>query len=73
MPMIDMAATGQRIKELRIQAGLSVSDLQSIFGFGTPNAIYRWIAGTALPTVDNLVILAHVLHVTIDEIIVCAA
>lgn len=70
MPVIDMVATGQNINRLRQQAGLSVRDLQNIFGFATPQAIYKWQHGVALPTVDNLVILASVLQVRIDDILV---
>jgi transcriptional regulator with XRE-family HTH domain len=47
-----------------------VRDLQDIFGFATPQAIYKWQRGTAMPTVDNLVVLAAVLEVSMDAIIV---
>ena len=70
MPTIDMEKTGQNIENLRKRAGLSVKDLQDVFGFGTPQAIYKWQHGTALPTIDNLVVLANVLGVKIDDILV---
>ena len=56
--------------KLRKAAGLSVREMQNIFGFMTPQAIYKWQHGTAMPTIDNLVVLAAVLDVTIDEILV---
>ena len=49
---------------------MSVREMQNIFGFTTPQAIYKWQHGTAMPTIDNLVVLAAVLDVTIDEILV---
>ena len=70
IPTIDMVKTGQNIIFLRMQAGLSVKDLQDIFGFATPQAIYKWQHGAAVPTVDNLVVLAMVLNVRVDDIIV---
>ena len=70
MPVIDMIRTGQNIGRLRKQAGLSVRDLQDIFGFATPQAIYKWQQGAALPTLDNLVVLAAVLQVRMDDILV---
>ncbi|MDO5138168.1 MAG: helix-turn-helix transcriptional regulator [Oscillospiraceae bacterium] len=70
LPAVNMAATGKRIELLRKSAGISVRQLQEIFGFGTPQAVYKWQRGDALPTVDNLVILAAVLGVKIDEILV---
>ncbi|MGN0298483.1 MAG: helix-turn-helix domain-containing protein [Lachnospiraceae bacterium] len=69
-PTINMEATGQNIIKLRKKAGLSVKDLQTIFGFSTPQAIYKWQQGCALPTIDNLVILALIFHVSIEEILV---
>ena len=70
LPVIDMVRTGQNIGRLRKQAGLSVRDLQDIFGFATPQAIYKWQQGVALPTIDNLVVLAAVLQVRMDDILV---
>ena len=70
LPVIDMVRTGQNIGRLRKQAGLSVRDLEDIFGFATPQAIYKWQHGAALPTLDNLVVLAAVLQVRLDDILV---
>ena len=70
LPSIDLAATGIRITQLRQQTGLSVRDLQEVFGFNTPQAIYRWQRGLTLPTVDNLVVLAAVFGTTLDAIVV---
>ena len=42
------------------------SDL-NIFGFATPQAIYKWQQGAALPSIDNLVVLAAVLQVSLDD------
>lgn len=70
IPTIDLGLTGANIIRLRKAAGLSVHDLQIAFGFNSPQAIYKWQNGTALPTVDNLVALAAPLHVGLDDILV---
>ena len=70
IPVIDLVQTGANIVKLRKNAGLSVQDLQQVFGFNSPQAIYKWQNGTALPTVDNLVILAALLHVRVDDILI---
>ena len=70
IPVIDLTATGINIVRLRINAGLTVKDIQDIFGFSTPQAIYKWQRGTALPTVDNLVVLAAVFGVRIEDILI---
>ena len=72
-PTINLVATGQNIVRLRKAAGLSVKDLQDIFGFATPQAIYKWQKGTAMPTIDNLVVLAMVFRVKMDDIIIVDA
>ena len=72
IPMIDMVRTGQNINRLRKSAGVSVKDLQEVFGFNSPQAIYKWQHGTTLPTIDNMVVLARVLGVRIDDILVLA-
>lgn len=69
-PVIDMTATGVNIAVMREQAGLSVRDLQQIFGFSTPQAIYKWQHGACLPTLDNIAVLSAVLHVPIEKILI---
>ena len=70
IPVIDMTATGINITRLRINAGLTVRELQMIFGFSTPQAIYKWQHGDALPTLDNMVVLAAVFGVRMDDILI---
>ena len=70
IPTIDMAATGMNITRLRKNAGMAAKDLQKVFGFTTPQAIYKWQRGDAMPTLDNIVILAAVFGVTVDDIII---
>ncbi|MBF1010528.1 MAG: helix-turn-helix transcriptional regulator [Lachnoanaerobaculum sp.] len=69
-PTIDLVATGKNIIKLREESGLSVRDLQNIFGFATPQAIYKWQHGTALPTIDNLIVLSAIFKVSMEEIII---
>ena len=71
IPTIDLRKTGENITRLRKRSGLSVRQLQEILGFSAPQAIYKWQCGMSLPTVDNLIILSSVFHVSIDEILIC--
>lgn len=70
VPVIDLKATGQNIKKIRQASGVSVRDLQMVLGFTNPQAIYKWQNGDSMPSLDNLVILASVLGVSMDDIIV---
>ena len=72
IPSIDMIKTGENIDRLRKKNGLSVKQLQDLFGFSTPQAIYKWQHGTALPSVDNLVALSAIFQVSVEEILVLA-
>jgi transcriptional regulator with XRE-family HTH domain len=67
--MVDMRQTGQNIMILRQQRGISVRELQSMLGFATPQAIYKWQHGATLPTVDNLVALSSIFEVPVEAIL----
>lgn len=70
VPVVNMRATGQNIARLREDHGFSVKDLQKIFGFSTPQAIYKWQQGSSMPTIDNILILASVFQVRVDDILI---
>lgn len=72
MPVIDIKATGEKINELRDAAGITVKDIQLIMGFSSPYPIYKWIHGKNLPAIDNLVILATLFGVKMDDIVIVA-
>lgn len=46
-PVIDLVATGNNIRRLRVERGLSVKDLQRYFGFEEPRAVYKWQKGVS--------------------------
>ena len=52
---IQQKETGKQIKKL---------------GFENPQAIYKWISGRSLPSLDNFVILSRLLHTSIEDILV---
>ena len=68
--MLDLEATGTKIKKLMKQRGITPRQLQIILDFPYVQTIYNWFAAKNLPTLDNLVVLAQVLGVTMDDIIV---
>lgn len=68
VPIIDMESTGKTIKRLRKERGLSACDIYKPLGI-TNQALWRWETGTSLPTIDNLVALASVLNVKVDDIL----
>ena len=68
--MLDLEATGAKIKTIMKLRGVTPRQLQLIMDFPYVQTIYNWFAGKNMPTLDNLVVLAQILDVTMDEIIV---
>ena len=62
--------TGKQIKKLLVENGYTVRDVQGAMGFENPQAIYKWISGRSLPSLDNFVILSRLLHTSIEDILV---
>ena len=67
---IQQQATGNRIRELLLENGYSVKDIQEVMGFENPQAVYKWISGRSLPNLDNFLILSRILHTSIEDILV---
>ena len=67
---IQQQATGNRIRELLRENGYTVKDIQEAMGFENPQAIYKWISGRSLPSIDNFLILSKVVHTSIEDILV---
>lgn len=68
-PVIDLESTGLQIKKLRKISGFSVRDLQTIFGFEYPQAVYAWEQGKNIPSIDNLLVLSQLFGVPVEEIV----
>ena len=69
-PVLDLEATGAKIKTIMKLRGVTPRQLQLIMDFPYVQTIYNWFSGKNMPTLDNLVVLAQILDVTMDEIIV---
>ncbi|MBR4457007.1 MAG: helix-turn-helix transcriptional regulator [Solobacterium sp.] len=69
-PVIDMKKTGANIKYLREQNGMSVRQLQEVFGFSSPQSIYKWQWGDTLPDLPNLLLMANLWGVSVEQILV---
>ena len=62
--------TGKRIRKLLLEQGYTIREIQGAFGFENPQAIYKWLSGKSLPSIDNFIILSRLLHTTIEDILV---
>ena len=68
-PVIDKVKTGQQIRRLMDIRGLSVTDIQQYLGLSTLQAVYHWLNGRSLPTIDNIYALSDLFRVPMDAII----
>ena len=68
---IDVAKTKIRIKMLRIESGYDMNFLEKHFGL-SHQALYKWeqLSNATLPSLDNLVALAELYGVSLDDIII---
>ena len=67
---IQQKETGSRIKSLLRESGYTVRDIQNAMGFENPLAVYKWISGKCLPSLDNFLILSRLLNISIEDILV---
>ena len=70
MVTINVAATGANIKKMMKTRNIKVKDVQAVCGFGTPQAIFKWMRGDCMPTIDNMIIIADMFNCKVDDIVV---
>jgi len=72
IPVIDVPATSKNLKNLRESHNFTVAQVQKLLGMENPQSIYSWenSENKYLPRLDNLVFLAKLYEVSIDELLV---
>lgn len=67
---IQQQETGENIRRLLKSNGYTVKDIQEVMGFENPQAVYKWLSGKSLPSLENLLILSKLLNISIENILV---
>ena len=70
---IQQQETGENIRRLLKTNGYTVKDVQEVMGFENPQAVYKWLSGKSLPSLENLLILSKLLNIGIENILVIDA
>lgn len=70
MYRISKAETGMRIRKLMLKRGITVREVQEAMDLESPQSVYKWINGKAIPTIENLFVLGKMLNVPIEAIVV---
>jgi len=68
-PVLNMEEVGNRIKKLRKEKNLKVTDISDRMGFESPQAVYKWQRGECLPEIMNLIVLSQMLGTTVEGIV----
>lgn len=69
-PLIDMKATGKKIRALMNEQGITPAEIQNVCALSSLQAVYKWFAGKSVPSIDNLGIISNLLNTPIDDLVV---
>ena len=69
MYRISKAETGKRIRRLMHEKGVTVREIQEELDLESPQAVYKWLNGHALPSMENLLILSKLLRIPMESVI----
>lgn len=67
---ISKKQTGMQIRQMMIDRGITVTQIQNWLEIDSCQAVYKWLHGVNLPSVSHLNGLSQILDVKIDEILV---
>ena len=66
---IDPIKTGEKIKASIVRSNIQIKELAKMMSV-SKQAVYKWICGESLPSLENVVLLSSILNVPLDELIV---
>ena len=69
IPLIDREKTGQQIKKMMEERGITVLEVQKYLCLGCVQSIYHWFHGKSLPSLDNLYALSELMQVPMDALV----
>lgn len=69
-PVLDMAGTGKRIRELCHSKGISVKEIQEKLYISSFQSVYAWFSGRTMPKLENMYQLSLLLEVCMEDMLV---
>lgn len=66
---ISKKGTGKNIRKLLAEKEITVREIQEEMELDSPQAVYKWLNGKALPSLENLMTLGDILNVSMEEIL----
>lgn len=67
---LDMIMSGQILRNMISKHGYTIKEIQKKLNLSCPQPIYRWMSGKAMPTLDNLYMLSHMLGTHMEDLLV---
>ena len=67
--VINQEETCKRIVALRKERGISPNEIAKALNV-SPQAVNKWMLGSCLPSLDNLIVLADLFGLTINDLLV---
>ena len=68
--VVDTRATGQNIRKLCKNSGMTVEQFRDAVGIESLQACYKWYRGDSLPSIDHLVTMEDIFGMSMSQIIV---
>lgn len=66
---ISKKKTGERLRKLMKMNEMSVRELQEELNVDSPQAVYKWINGKTIPSLENLLMLSRLFGVPIEGLL----
>lgn len=66
---LDATATGQGMRRLLLEQNMTVAQLSQMMGISS-QAIYHWLEGTQMPTLENLYRFSMIMNVDMDYLLI---
>lgn len=68
--VVDLVATGAKIKDFRTKKGITATKLAEMLGLSGKISVHKWESGENAPTIDHLVVMSKIFNCKIDDIVV---
>ena len=69
MTIIDREKTGQQIRLMMKNRGITIKDVKRALSLGCVQSVYHWLDGQSIPTLENLYALSELLKVPMDMLV----
>ena len=69
MEWISRMETGKAIRKRMVEHGLTVRQIQDALGLESPQAVYKWLNGQTLPSLENMAVLGRLFMCPMESLL----